>query len=66
MTKGADSIMMPRVKIDIQTQKGIESDLYKFAIEGLRTLVFSKRELSQKEIDDFMKGYTSLKTSIDP
>ena len=66
MTKGADSIMLPRVKIDIQTQQGIEKDLYKFAIEGLRTLLFSKKELSQREIDEFMQGFTSIKTSIDP
>ena len=46
MTKGADSIMMPRVQLDPATQKLIESDLYKFACEGLRTLLFSKKELS--------------------
>ena len=66
MTKGADSIMLPRVKIDIQTQQGIEKDLYKFAIEGLRTLLFSKKELSQKEIEEFMQNYTNMKTSVDP
>lgn len=44
----------------------MEKDLYKFAIEGLRTLVFSKRELSTKEYDEFMKNYTALKTSVDP
>ena len=66
MAKGADSIMLPRVKIDIQTQQGIEKDLYKFAIEGLRTLVFSKKELTQKEADEFMQNYTSIKTSVDP
>ena len=58
--------MLPRVKIDIQTQQGIERDLYKFAIEGLRTLLFSKKELSQKEIEEFMQNYTNVKTSVDP
>jgi magnesium-transporting ATPase (P-type) len=46
MTKGADSIMMPRLKLDTSFQKGIEQDLHKFAVEGLRTLVFSKKDLS--------------------
>eukprot|EP00347_Sterkiella_histriomuscorum_P017586 403348770 len=65
MCKGADSIMIPRLKLDSNFQKGIEQDLHKFAIEGLRTLVFSKKELLQKEFDDFMKEYTKVKTSID-
>lgn len=66
MTKGADSIMIPRINIDINTQSGMEKDLYKFAVEGLRTLVFSSREIPKNEFDDFMKNYTSVKTSIDP
>ena len=46
MCKGADSIMLPRIKIDIATQQRVEADLYRFACEGLRTLVFSKKELA--------------------
>ncbi len=65
MTKGADSIMLPRVDLDSDFQKGIEKDLYKFAVEGLRTLVFSKKELSHKEFEDFMKQYIMIKTSMD-
>jgi len=65
MAKGADSIMLPRIKIDIQTQQRVEADLYKFACEGLRTLVFSKKELTAKEYTDFNSTYQSLKTSID-
>ena len=41
MTKGADSIMIPRIKTDPKTKSAIEKDLHKFACEGLRTLVFS-------------------------
>lgn len=66
MAKGADSIMLPRIKIDIQTQQRVEADLYKFACEGLRTLVFSKKELTAKEYADFNSAYQTLKTSIDP
>lgn len=46
MTKGADSIMMPRIKVDVMTQKKIEEDLYRFACDGLRTLVMGKKEMS--------------------
>lgn len=66
MTKGADSIMIPRINIDLSTQSAMEKDLYKFAVEGLRTLVFSRRELSLKEFEEFMRQYTAVKTSIDP
>jgi hypothetical protein len=48
MTKGADTIMIPRINLDLPTQQKMESDLMKFALEGLRTLVFSKKELSAK------------------
>jgi phospholipid-transporting ATPase len=65
MCKGADSIMMPRIKIDVMTQKKVEDDLYKFACDGLRTLVFAKKELSAKEFQDFMDSYTKMKTSVD-
>jgi magnesium-transporting ATPase (P-type) len=46
MSKGADSIMMPRIKIDVMTMKKVEEDLYKFATDGLRTLMFAKKELN--------------------
>jgi magnesium-transporting ATPase (P-type) len=66
MTKGADSIMIPRVKLDMATQTKMEQDLMKFALQGLRTLVFSKKELKDQELNDFMRKYTELKTSVDP
>jgi magnesium-transporting ATPase (P-type) len=66
MTKGADSIMIPRVKLDMATQTKMEQDLMKFALQGLRTLVFSKKELKDQELNEFMRKYTELKTSVDP
>jgi len=44
----------------------MEEDLMKFALQGLRTLVFSRKELPAKEFNDFMSKYTELKTSVDP
>jgi magnesium-transporting ATPase (P-type) len=66
MTKGADSIMIPRVKLDMATQTKIEQDLMKFALQGLRTLVFSKKELEDQDVNEFMRKYTELRTSADP
>ena len=39
MTKGADSIVLPRCKISTKQRETIEDHLYKFACSGLRTLV---------------------------
>jgi magnesium-transporting ATPase (P-type) len=66
MTKGADSIMIPRLKLDMATQTKMEQDLMKFALQGLRTLVFSKKELKDQELNEFMRKCTELKTSVDP
>lgn len=41
MTKGADSIMLPRTNLDKGMKKVIEDHLYKFACSGLRTLVMA-------------------------
>jgi magnesium-transporting ATPase (P-type) len=39
MTKGADSIMLPRTKLKEDQRKLVDEHLYKFACTGLRTLV---------------------------
>lgn len=44
----------------------MEQDLLKFALQGLRTLVFSRKELDDQELNEFMRKYTELKTSADP
>ena len=41
MTKGADNVMIPRMRIDEIIQMKIEKHLYDFACEGLRTLIFA-------------------------
>jgi magnesium-transporting ATPase (P-type) len=43
LTKGADSIMIPRLKLENNQRKKIEDDLNYFALAGLRTLVIGKR-----------------------
>lgn len=58
--------MMPRIKVEIDTQVKMESDLYKFACDGLRTLVFSSKQLRTDEVENFMDKYNQIKTSVDP
>eukprot|EP00347_Sterkiella_histriomuscorum_P006239 403353535 len=66
MTKGADSIMMPRLKLTKEDQQQLENDLYKFACDGLRTLVFGIKNISQQKVEEFMTQFNDIKTSIDP
>ena len=57
MTKGADTIMLPRIKLESKVRTSIEKDLHTFACEGLRTLVFSQKELPEREFKEFYKKY---------
>jgi phospholipid-transporting ATPase len=43
MTKGADSIMLPRTTLKPLERKLIDEHLYKFACTGLRTLVMAQK-----------------------
>ena len=49
MTKGADSIMLPRINFTKDEAKKINvmKDLLNFAREGLRTLVVAQKNLSK-------------------
>jgi magnesium-transporting ATPase (P-type) len=53
MTKGADSIMLPRCKfsqkLNNKLLQNTKKHLYEFAVEGLRTLVMAKRQLTEEE-----------------
>ncbi len=65
MTKGADSIMLPRCNVDEESKKIMQNHLNKFAREGLRTLVMGQKEISQKKFEDFKKEYENIKVSLD-
>ena len=47
LTKGADSIMIPRLLIDKAELKILEKQLSDYAREGLRTLVMAQRKISK-------------------
>ena len=66
-SKGADSIMLPRVKLhseeDMDHQKMTEDHLHKFASEGLRVLVICFREISEEKYKAFSDKYDQLRLS---
>jgi magnesium-transporting ATPase (P-type) len=57
MTKGADSIMLPRTTVDAKQRAVIDDALYKFACSGLRTLVMGQKELDPKVYSDWNSRY---------
>ena len=65
MTKGADSIMIPRTTLPDKERKIIDDHLYKFACTGLRTLVMGQKEISKGEFDKWNKKFNTVNTSND-
>lgn len=65
LTKGADSVMMSRIREDQISKFKIEADLKKFAVEGLRTLVMGQKYLTKKEFDAIFEEYSNIKISKD-
>ena len=61
--KGADSIMEDRIKWKQGEKEIVFRDLNKFAIEGLRTLVMSKKELSAESYKQFSLKSAELQSS---
>lgn len=61
--KGADSLMTPRVKWEPGQEEKVFDDLEKFAIDGLRTLVMAKREITSQAYRDFADKQNQLETS---
>jgi phospholipid-translocating ATPase len=66
MTKGADSIVLPRIKTTAE-EASINAlalkSLHSFALEGLRTLVVGQRILNRREYEKFAREYDELKIS---
>lgn len=65
MTKGADSIMLPRCNVSEEMKDVMQGHLNKFAKEGLRTLVMGQKEISRKTFEDFKREYENIKVSND-
>ena len=65
ITKGADTVIIPRLNrsnISLQEDScidNIQNHLTRFGNAGLRTLLFSKREITKKEYASFLDAYNS-------
>lgn len=63
MTKGADSIMLPRTTLSAKDRGVIDEHLYKFACSGLRTLVMAQREIDALDYKSWSVKYQEVMTS---
>jgi len=63
MTKGADSIMLPRTTLTAKDRAVIDEHLYKFACSGLRTLVMAQKEIDVLEYKSWSLKYQEVMTS---
>jgi phospholipid-transporting ATPase len=66
MTKGADSIILPRIVMEKGGQQIVQKHLDQFAVDGLRTLVVGQKLLTQDTVEKFMAGYEAAKMMIGP
>ena len=66
MTKGADSIMFPRLNIDRFSSATVQEHLDRFAVDGLRTLVVAQRNLDAQFVTDFIRKMEDIKVSNIP
>lgn len=65
-TKGADNQMISQINFnDKQEKETLIAHLYKFAVQGLRTLVMAKKKISKKEKDEIVDGIYNIQSSSD-
>lgn len=62
--KGADNVMLPRTKDDGHTNI-LKRHIDQFAREGLRTLVLSKKELTEEEYKAWDRVYDEASTALE-
>ena len=63
--KGADNVMLNLCNMrDSEEVRVVNQHLFDFAVRGLRTLVYAKKELNQKEADDFEKKWAYARKAI--
>ncbi|KXN73399.1 phospholipid-translocating P-type ATPase, partial [Conidiobolus coronatus NRRL 28638] len=66
LVKGADSIMIPRLHKNHASDQitKLESSLYKYSCEGLRTLVFASKELTKNEYEEWKTKYDKASQQV--
>jgi magnesium-transporting ATPase (P-type) len=63
LTKGADNIMKPRIYWNNDQEDQVDEDLNKFAIEGLRTLVMAKKQITHQTYEELQTRIDDLEAS---
>lgn len=63
LCKGADNIMQPRIQWKKSEKESVHEDLHSFAVDGLRTLVMAKKEITQKDYLAFKEQLDYLEAS---
>ena len=61
MTKGADSVMIPRMLVDEDRLEQMKRNITKFATDGLRTLVVAEKYVDEKTATEFIDSYENIK-----
>lgn len=62
--KGADNMILERVVASKKEKDELTRSLYDFSVEGLRTLVLAKRELTEEQVRDFEKKWNTAKNAM--
>ncbi|PXF46192.1 Phospholipid-transporting ATPase IA [Gracilariopsis chorda] len=63
-TKGADTIMLPLLRNNLDMQL-VQDHIDEFAKEGLRTLVFAKRDFTPQEFEPWFARFQEASNSLD-
>ncbi|CAG9325909.1 unnamed protein product [Blepharisma stoltei] len=62
--KGADNIILERVNASEAEKSELNKQLYDYSVQGLRTLVLAKRELTRAESQDFERKWQAAKNAM--
>lgn len=63
-TKGADTQMLAEMTLNKNFFSTVNSHLYNFAIEALRTLVFAKKRLTLEKVKEYQSRFDDISSSI--
>lgn len=62
--KGADNVMLERVRATREQHDIMNNYLSEFSVQGLRTLVLAKRELTEDQVAEFEKQWIYAKNAM--
>ncbi|CAG9311321.1 unnamed protein product [Blepharisma stoltei] len=62
--KGADNVILERANASEAEKNELNKQLYDYSVQGLRTLVLAKRELTRAESQDFERKWHAAKNAM--